>query len=312
LYIDGMEVTPDIVWDGQLDVQNSELRFSGVPDAFPAYSLDGVLDEARISDIVRSPAWIKATYYSENCSLLSFGIEQVIGILIYSESTIQTQGAYSLKCFAPAVETLDKYVVHDLSTPLDLSGVNSVEFDVRASRIGTNFKLSLRNSNGVWIDFPVNITTANVWQTGIEWDISSVPTENRNSIDRIKITITNADEDNTFYLDNFIAEVSNMMLISNPATAKFVPSKSRVVLFEEDVNPIDVNVDLKVYVSRDDGVTWTQHILSDEGKYGTSQRILSSEPTDISGQSSGTSIRWKITTHNQKNLKIHGIGVQWQ
>ena len=37
------------------------------------YYFNGLIDEVRISDTARSPAWIKASYNSENDTLLTYG-----------------------------------------------------------------------------------------------------------------------------------------------------------------------------------------------------------------------------------------------
>lgn len=103
----------------------------------------------------------------------------------------------------------------------------------------------------------------------------------------------------------------NMTLISNAVAAEAVPVKSRIVLFEEDVDAVTVNTDIKSYVSRDGGTTWTQHTLVSEGNYETGKRILSSEATAISAQPSGQSMKWKVETLNNKNLKLHAVGVSW-
>jgi len=158
-----------------------------------------------------------------------------------------------------------------------------------------------------------NITNANQWQT-ITWDISGISNINKDTIDKIIITIVNADSANTFYLDNMYSGVNltnNMTLISNATAAEAVPAKSRIVLFEEDVDAVTINTDLKAYVSRDGGTTYTQHTLVDEGDYDTSKRILSTEAIDISGQPSGTSMKWKVETLNNKNLKLHAVGENW-
>lgn len=42
---------------------------------------DGIIDEPRISNIGRSPSWIKATYESERDDLIEFGNEEIIPIL---------------------------------------------------------------------------------------------------------------------------------------------------------------------------------------------------------------------------------------
>ena len=87
------------------------------------------------------------------------------------------------------------------------------------------------------------------------------------------------------------------------------PTEARIVLFEEDVVSVTLNTDLKAYASRD-GTTFTQITLTDEGDYDTGRAILSGS-VDISGQPAGTSMKWKLTTHNGKELKVHGVALQW-
>jgi len=102
----------------------------------------------------------------------------------------------------------------------------------------------------------------------------------------------------------------NMTLISQAFTAEEQPDEARIVIFEEDVDSITLNTDLKAYVSRDGGTTWTQITLSDEGHYESGKRILTGT-ADISSQPAGTSMKYKIETLNNKNLKIHGTALSW-
>ena len=103
----------------------------------------------------------------------------------------------------------------------------------------------------------------------------------------------------------------DMILQSNAKVATITPINSRIVLFEEDVDSVTLNTDLKAYVSRDNGTTFSQITLEDEGNYITGARILSGV-VDISAQPSGTDVVYKITTHNTKKLKIHGTGISWK
>lgn len=141
-------------------------------------------------------------------------------------------------------------------------------------------------------------------------DISS-PTHSGNSFAQTHVGAPNYSEftyDACFYL--YGTQTNNMTLISQSTTAEAEPDNSRIVLFEEDVDAITINTDLKAYVSRDGGTTYTQTTLSDEGDYASSKRILTGS-VDISGQPAGTSMKWKVTTHNNKNLKLHGVGELW-
>ena len=65
----------------------------------------------------------------------------------YSESTIKTQGGYSLKVIANAT-SVNKSLFHSLSPASDLSGVKNLKIDMRSSRVGSNIKLGLLGSGG--------------------------------------------------------------------------------------------------------------------------------------------------------------------
>ena len=114
---------------------------------------------------------------------------------------------------------------------------------------------------------------------------------------------------------NFVAELefvgapSDMTLISNATTALATPTEAFIVLWEEDVDAVTLNTDLIAYASRDGGTTWTQITLAEEAVLSTG-RILTGT-VDISAQPSGTSMMWKVTTLNAKELKVHGVGLEW-
>lgn len=114
--------------------------------------------------------------------------------------------------------------------------------------------------------------------------------------------------ENSFFA--VLGKYNNMTLISNAVTAEAQPNQGRIVLFEEDVDAVTINTDLKAYCSRDGGTSWTQATLTDDGDYDTSKRILSGI-APLSAQPAGTSMKWKIESLNNKNLKLHGIGVNW-
>lgn len=100
----------------------------------------------------------------------------------------------------------------------------------------------------------------------------------------------------------------NMTLISVATVAEYAPSEARIVIFEEDVDAVTLNTDIKAFVSRD-GVNYTEITLTDEGDYETGKRVISGL-VDITS-ASGTNIKYKIQTFNSKSLKIHGTAVQW-
>jgi hypothetical protein len=241
-------------------------------------------------------------------------MESANSLQCFSEPTIKTQGSYSLKGIAAITDSNGKTLTRTVSPTIDLSGQNSFKFDIEAIRTGSNIKVSLHNATGAGYTIEV---TPNIIGSGFQTvttDISGISDANKNAIDQIIITIMDATDNNTFYIDNMFAGQNltlNMTLISTSNTAVTQPTKSRIVIFEEDVDSITLNTDLKAYISRDGGTTYTQLTLADEGNYDTSKRILASEAVSISAQPAGTSMKYKIETSNNKDLKLHAAATNW-
>tara|TARA_Y100000031_G_scaffold92591_1_gene101694 strand:+ start:346 stop:1911 length:1566 start_codon:yes stop_codon:yes gene_type:complete len=179
---------------------------------------------------------------------------------------------------------------------------------------------------------------------------------------------------------------ADMTLISNTTTALAQPDEAFVVLWEEDVDSVTLNTDLKIFASRDDGQTfttdfatddklgitghgfsnadrvtvsssttlpaglgagvpyyvvnaaandfelsltsggaavditddgtgthtatkWTQITLAEEATLSTG-RVLTGT-ADISGLPTGTTMKWLLETLNNKEQRIHGVGLEW-
>ena len=75
-----------------------------------------------------------------------------------------------------------------------------------------------------------------------------------------------------------------MTLQSVDATAQSVPSTADLImLIEDDAGTATLNTDVKAYISRNSGSTFTQGTLVDEGTWGTSaKRIVAFHNLDIS------------------------------
>ena len=100
-------------------------------------------------------------------------------------------------------------------------------------------------------------------------------------------------------------------IVSNAFTAGSAPTTSRIVVFQENIDSITLNTDIVASISRDGGTTFTTVTLADEGYVtgSSGQRILAGTAT-ISGQPSGTSMRWKLALANNAS-KIHGVSLAW-
>ena len=106
----------------------------------------------------------------------------------------------------------------------------------------------------------------------------------------------------------------NLTLVSTATTAEAVPTKGDLVMtYTNGAGTATINTDIKGWVSRDNGTTYTQFTLADEGDTG-GHTILTAHDLDISAQPSGSAMRYKITTHNQsasKETRIQAVSLGW-
>jgi hypothetical protein len=107
------------------------------------------------------------------------------------------------------------------------------------------------------------------------------------------------------------ATTTSSTIISDPFSASTVPTITRIVVFEENVDTPTVNTDIIASVSRNNGSNYTSVTLSDSGYVtgASGQRILTGTAS-ISGQPSGQSMRWKLELSNN-TVKIHGVSLSW-
>jgi hypothetical protein len=114
--------------------------------------------------------------------------------------------------------------------------------------------------------------------------------------------------------DAYTAPGADLTLVSNSTTAEATPTKGDVVLtYTNGAGTATINTDLKAWISRDNGTTYTQATLASQGTTG-GHTILTAHDLDISGQPSGTTMRYKITTHNQsasKETRIQAVSLGW-
>jgi hypothetical protein len=108
----------------------------------------------------------------------------------------------------------------------------------------------------------------------------------------------------------------DLTLQSTDTTAMAEPDYAdMVILMENSSGTATINTDIKGYISKDSGSTFTEGTLVDEGTWGTNKKIYAFHDLDISAQS-GTSMCYKITTHNQsagsKVTKIHATSIGWK
>jgi len=120
------------------------------------------------------------------------------------------------------------------------------------------------------------------------------------------------------YAEGTFVNYQDLTLVSASITAEAVPTKGDIVLTTSAlVGTLSIgnglNGDIRAFVSRNNGTNWTQGTLVDEGDT-VGQTILVAHDIDISSQPSGSSMKYKITTHNNsasKSIVLHAISLGW-
>ena len=118
------------------------------------------------------------------------------------------------------------------------------------------------------------------------------------------------------FFEEALSSATNFTLISTATTASTAPtSASLIFIMENNLGTATLNTDIKGFISRDNGSTYTEVTLVDEGTYGTDQKIVVAHDVDISSQPSGTSMRYKIQAFNQgssKITKVRAVSLGWK
>jgi hypothetical protein len=108
---------------------------------------------------------------------------------------------------------------------------------------------------------------------------------------------------------------TSMTLQSVASTAESAPTTGDIVILIEDATgTATINTDIQAYISRNGSAFSSAVTLVDEGNWGTNKRILAAHNVDLSGITTGTSMKYKIITSNQgasKETKIHATSLAW-
>jgi hypothetical protein len=127
---------------------------------------------------------------------------------------------------------------------------------------------------------------------------------------RLDVSTTNGTADVSIMEIELMGSIDpdDMILVSDPYTAETEPDEAYIVIWQEDVDAVTLDTDLKAWASIDNGNNWDQATLTEIATLDTG-RILTGT-ADVSGQT-GTAMKWQITTHNNKQLKVHAVGLEW-
>ncbi|WP_162911435.1 discoidin domain-containing protein [Shinella zoogloeoides] len=102
----------------------------------------------------------------------------------------------------------------------------------------------------------------------------------------------------------------NMSLVSTAYPTPMVPPVARIVLQIVPTDAIAINTDVTAEVSRDDGATWTTAALALASSL-SGIALYEDNDVNLSSQPSGTSMKWRVKTLNNKNVAVSGVVMQW-
>ncbi|MGE0564710.1 MAG: hypothetical protein AB7O50_09370 [Pseudolabrys sp.] len=103
---------------------------------------------------------------------------------------------------------------------------------------------------------------------------------------------------------------TNLTVTSTALTAATAPATARLVARVKEVDAVTLNTDIVASASRDGGSNWDAFTLS---KRFTSNGIsvYESAALDLSGQPSGTAVKWQVATANNTMVEIHDVYLYW-
>jgi hypothetical protein len=106
----------------------------------------------------------------------------------------------------------------------------------------------------------------------------------------------------------------DMTLVSNAQTAQSAPTTGFLVMtYTDGAGTATINTDIKAYISRNGSAYTSAVTLVSKGTTG-GHTILTANNVDLSGITTGTSMRWKIETLNQgvaKQTRIQAVSLGW-
>jgi hypothetical protein len=106
--------------------------------------------------------------------------------------------------------------------------------------------------------------------------------------------------------------VNNLTVRSAAHTAAAAPAAMKAVMRVKEVDAATAGSDYTLEFSRDNGTTWTAATLTELFTAPGSIRIVETNLVDVTGQPSGTSLRWRFKTLNNDMVELNDALLYWQ
>jgi len=197
----------------------------------------------------------------------------------------------------------------DLGSAQDVSGYTIQATTEHLAHSPTAFTFEGSTDNSTWV--VLDTQTSQSW-TALETKQFNLSSTANYRYYRLNVSATGSTKVAISEMELLgAASATNMTVISDPFTADSAPSSARLMFFVKPVDSITINTDVVGAVSRDNGTTYTNATLVEVIEYSDGTKVYEAENIDISGQPSGTSMRWKLTTANLKSIEFTAALLQW-
>mgnify|MGYP000992117211 CR=1 FL=1 len=111
-----------------------------------------------------------------------------------------------------------------------------------------------------------------------------------------------------------LGAIQNLTVRSSAFVAAVAPTKMKALIRVKEVDAGVAGTDYTLECSRDGGTTWATMALTElftSPSPTASIRVVDAAETDVSGQPSGTSPRWRFKTLNTKAIELHDAYLYW-
>ncbi|WLS01756.1 hypothetical protein [Shinella oryzae] len=130
---------------------------------------------------------------------------------------------------------------------------------------------------------------------------------------RWRATLANTPGSGSYHTEltvSLAGATNNMTLESIAYAAAAQPSTGRLAVQLVETDAVTINTDLTAEISRDGGASWTAAALALSTSL-SGVKIYEATGINIGAQPSGTSMKWRVKTLNNKNVAVSGVVMQW-
>jgi hypothetical protein len=181
------------------------------------------------------------------------------------------------------------------------------------ARMAKSWSLKASNTGAFGGEETTLDTQTNISFTGGQTQTFTIASPGSYTYYRVVVTANNGDGTNLQISELGLLTgetVNNLTVTSTALTAASAPSSAKLVARVKEIDAITLNTDLIFSVSRDNGATYTAFAMTKKFT-ANSIAVYESDDLDISGQPTGTNVKWKAASANNKDFEIHDVYLYW-